>query len=98
MIKTCVACGKEFRAQRSTAKYCSQACKKRHQRGFAMPDMPAPVVAFTMNAGEVAEVVQGAHRATDDLSRASEHTPEPLRGKLRRCAEGFADALGREGL
>ena len=30
MKATCVACGAGFEAQRSTAKYCSGACKKRY--------------------------------------------------------------------
>jgi hypothetical protein len=29
----CVVCGKPFRARRSTAKYCSAACRVRAQRG-----------------------------------------------------------------
>lgn len=31
--KKCLACGREFTFQRRTAKYCSDACRKRGQRG-----------------------------------------------------------------
>lgn len=31
----CMVCGKEFESKRSTAKFCSDKCKKRYQRGLA---------------------------------------------------------------
>ena len=31
----CSVCGKEFESKRSTAKFCSDKCKKRSQRGLA---------------------------------------------------------------
>ena len=63
-----------------------------------MPEITPPDMVFSMTVDEIAEAVQGAHRATDDLSRASEHAPQPLAGKLGRCAERFRDALEGEGL
>lgn len=98
MITVCAFCGKHFQARRSTAKYCSDKCRKRAHAGYPMPDFAAPDVAFAMTADELAEVVQQAHRATDDMGRASEHAPYPLGPRMRRCAEAFADALESEGL
>lgn len=31
--KRCLACGREFKYQRSTAKYCSDKCRKKAERG-----------------------------------------------------------------
>ncbi len=31
----CIECGKDFEATRITARYCSELCKKRHQRGLS---------------------------------------------------------------
>lgn len=98
MMKVCVICGAEFAAQRSTAKYCSNRCKMQARRLFLKPDLGAPHLRFAVTLDEAAKVVQDAHRVTDDMSRTGERAPEPLGGKLRRCAEGFADVLGREGL
>ena len=98
MLTYCVMCGKPFVAQRKTAKYCSNRCKMQAKRSFPAPDMDAPRMEFAVTLDEAAKVVQDAHRVTDDMSRTGERAPEPLGGKLRRCAEGFADVLGREGL
>ena len=100
MLKSCEICGKEFTARRSTAKYCSNACRHRAQRAFDIGKINAepPEVRLALTADEIAGVIQQAHRATDDMSRASEHAPGVIGGKLRRCSEAFADALGAEGL
>ena len=97
-LRICPICGREYQARRSTSKYCSATCRSKARNLYPMPDMDAPAIVFVMTADELANVVQDAHRVTDDLGRASEHAPEPVCGKLRRCAEGFADVLGREGL
>lgn len=106
MLKHCEQCGREFVARRSTAKYCSNACRVRNQRmgppkrrkKLDIPAVDVPDEKLFMTVDELADVVQDAHRVTDDMGRASRHAPGPLCGKLRRCAEGFADVLGREGL
>lgn len=97
MIKRCEICGREFRAQRSTAKYCSDACRKRKERGYAYAgelDTPAP--SASMSVDEVNEVVQRAHIAACDMSRASMLTSAPLCAKLRRAAKKIEDALRGE--
>ena len=51
-----------------------------------------------MTDDEVLEVVQRAHTAASDLSRASMLTSSPLCLKLRRAAKRIEDALRGEGL
>jgi hypothetical protein len=38
----CTACGKSFVAARATARYCSEACKKKAQRGQCPAKNPRP--------------------------------------------------------
>jgi hypothetical protein len=40
--RTCDACGSDFEAQRSTRKTCSEACKKRAQRGQKVVPISPP--------------------------------------------------------
>lgn len=51
-----------------------------------------------MTEDEVLEVVQRAHAAASDLSRASMLTTSPLCLSLRRAAKRMEDALRGEGL
>lgn len=51
-----------------------------------------------MTDDEVLEVLQRAHVAASDLSRASMFTSSPLCLKLRRAAKKIEDALRGEGL
>lgn len=46
MGKSCAACGRQFEAKRVAAKYCSDLCRKRAQRGkVAQPAESSPVAA-----------------------------------------------------
>lgn len=98
MIKRCEICGREFAAKRSTAKYCSEACKKRHQRGTAVRPLAPIAPTFSMPREAVLEAVRNAHQAASDLSRASMHTSSPLCRSLARVAAELEEALRREGL
>lgn len=99
MIKRCEICGREFMAQRSTAKYCSARCRQMARRGIPYEGEPGrPDVRISMTDDEVAEVVQRAHVAASDLSRASMLTPAPLCRSLKKVSQRFEDALGAEGL
>lgn len=99
MIKRCEICGREFTAQRSTAKYCSDTCRKRKERGYAYTgELASPAPSARMSVDEVNEVVQRAHVAVSDMSRASMLTTAPLCLKLRRAAKKMEDALRGEGL
>ena len=93
MIKRCEICGREFKAQRSTARYCSATCRSRAARGYAYTgELQAPAPSASMTDDEVLEVLQRAHVAASDLSRAS------LCLKLRRAAKKIEDALRGESL
>lgn len=99
MIKRCEICGREFKAQRSTARYCSATCRSRAARGYAYTgELRAPAPSASMTEDEVLEVVQRAHAAASDLSRASMLTTSPLCLSLRRAAKRMEDALRGEGL
>ena len=99
MIKRCEICGKEFIAQRKTAKYCSDRCRKRNERGYAFAgELEAPDLSITMPESDVLAVIQQAHTTAADLSRASMYTPAPLCLKLRNVARKLEGALRGEGL
>lgn len=98
MIKRCEICGREFAAKRRTAKYCSEACKKRYQRGTAVPPLSPTDPTFSMPREAVLKAVQDAHDAAGDLSRASMHTSSPLCHSLARVARAIEEALRGEGL
>ena len=99
MIKRCEICGREFKAQRSTARYCSATCRSRAARGYAYTgELQAPSPSASMTDDEVIEVLQRAHVAASDLSRAAMLTSSPLCLKLRRVAKKIEDALRGEGL
>ena len=99
MIKRCEICGKEFVAQRSTAKYCSPKCRKRNERGYAfIGELEVPDTTITMPDDDVLAVIQQAHCTAADLSRASLYTPAPLCLKLRTVARKLEGALRSEGL
>lgn len=99
MIKRCEICGREFKAQRRTAKYCSDTCRKRKERGYAYAgELEAPAPSASMSVDEINEVVQRAHVAASDMSRASMLTASPLCLKLRRASKKIEEALRGEGL
>lgn len=98
MIKRCEICGREFVAQRRTAKYCSEACKKRHQRGMAVSPLSPIDPTFSLPQEAVLKAVDDAHAAASDLSRASMHTAAPLCHALARVAKAIEEALRGEGL
>lgn len=99
MIKKCEICGREFKAQRSTARYCSATCRSRAARGYAYTgELQAPAPSASMTDDEVLEVVQRAHVVASDLSLASMLTTAPLCLRLRRAAKRIEDALRGEEL
>ncbi len=100
MIAVCQFCGREFTAKRSTAKFCSPACRlKAHRGGYYVGEYPPPPSAnLTLTKEEVLEVVDRAHVCAEDMSRAAIAMPAPLCHQLGRCAKAFEGALRREGL
>lgn len=99
MIKNCEICGREYVAQRSTAKYCSNRCRLMAQRGVAFTgEIEAPDVRVSMTQEEVLALVGRAHDTASDLSRASMLTPAPLCRSLKAISQKLSDALRAEGL
>ena len=99
MIKRCEICGREFQAQRSTARFCSATCRKRNERGYSYHgELQPPAANAAMSDDEVREAIQRAHIAASDLSRASMLTPSPLCLKLGRISRKIENALRGEGL
>ena len=99
MIKKCEICGREFAAQRSTAKYCSNRCRLAAQRGYAYAgELQAPAPNAAMSDDEGLEVIQRAHVAASDMSRASLMAAAPLCLSLKKAAKKMEDALRGEGL
>ena len=99
MIKQCEVCGREFVAQRSTAKYCSNRCRLIYQRGGTFTgQLEVPDTTASMSEAEVLSIIQQAHCTAADLSRASMHTPAPLCLSLKAVARKLEGALRGEGL
>lgn len=99
MIKKCEVCGREFKAQRSTARFCSVTCRSRAHRGYEYKgELQPPAASAARSEDEVFEVVQRAHVVASDMSRASMMTASPLCIHLRRAAKKMEDALRGEGL
>ena len=99
LSQKCEICGREFNAQRSTARYCSATCRSRAARGYAYTgELQTPTPSASMTEDEVLEVVQRAHAVASDLSRASMLTTAPLCLRLRRAAKRIEDALRGEEL
>lgn len=99
MIKRCEVCGREFKANRNTARFCSSTCRSRNARGYAYHSESTPPAAnASMSNEEVLETIQRAHIAASDLSRASMLTPSPLCLKLGRISRKIENALRSESL
>ena len=56
MDVTCARCGKSFRAKRSDAKYCGDACRQQRKRG-TKKDSPGGLVGSVMSELESARVL-----------------------------------------
>ncbi len=98
MMRACQVCGREFRAQRRSARFCSPCCRKRAQRrrdeSAVLPDAP-PIVA--PGAGALAYAVGDARRLADYFGRLSAAGPAPARpgcARVRAAVEGALDAEG----
>lgn len=99
MIKNCEICGREYVAQRCSAKYCSNRCRLAAQRCSAYAGaLEVPDVRVSMTEDEVLEVIGRAHDAASDLSRAAMLTPAPLCRSLKAVSQKLSDALRAEGL
>lgn len=99
MIKRCESCGREFQAKRSTARFCCSTCRSHAYRAYAYQgELQPPAPNAAMSDDEVLEVIQRAHVAASDMSRASLMTAAPLCLSLKKAAKKMEDALRGEGL
>lgn len=98
MIKRCEYCGREFEAKRSTARFCSGACRQRHHRAMAYTGHGMPTPTMSMSREDALQIVTRAHEVASDMSRASMLVSAPLCGSMSRVAAAIEDALGSEGL
>lgn len=99
LIKRCESCGREFQAKRSTARFCCSTCRSHAYRGYAyVGELRPPAPNAAMSDDEVLEVIQRAHAAASDMSRASLMTAAPLCLSLKKAAKKMEDALRGEGL
>ena len=96
----CAACGAEFDASRSDAKYCSNRCKQRAKRERAKPRPvwtrpPSPPKPASR---EVEAAFIAAHRVANDLGRLAANGPYQLRAACARVSSALQAALEAEGL
>lgn len=99
LIKRCESCGREFQAKRSTARFCCSTCRSHAYRGYAyVGELQPPAPNAAMSDDEVLEVIQRAHVAASDMSRASLMTAAPMCLSLKKAAKKMEDALRGEGL
>lgn len=98
MQRACECCGARFEAQRSTARFCTEACKKRAKRGSAavieMPPRPEPADAEPALVARVRVELETAGRLN---SAAGEYALDAARrvANSRDTGSSYA-ALSRE--
>ncbi len=98
LIRVCEVCGVQFSAKRSDARCCSATCRSRKHRGVAMSEPAAPRIGAILDQEDILSLIQAAHGAASDLSRASLLAPSPLCLHLKRAALGMEAALRGEDL
>jgi hypothetical protein len=98
MIKRCEYCGREFEARRSTARFCSAACRQRHHRALAYSGTELPRPTMSMSKEDALQIVTRAHEVASDMSRASMLVSAPLCLSLAKVSAAIEDALESEGL
>lgn len=112
-IKECAECGKAFAAQRSTAVYCSEKCKKaakrkRERAGRRTSTDPAGDVP-TVSPGAflppippesydaVSDAIDEARRVSTRFGQLANTAPTPCRAGCARIGGAIAGAIDREG-
>lgn len=100
----CGWCGREFDAQRSTARYCSQRCRNAHKYAYrhglregvwAPPPPPAPAPT---GRGDLCRLVATLRGCAAELDGMGATGPTETRELCRRLARKVVEALGEVGL
>lgn len=109
-IMKCPVCGRSFVAKRSTAVYCSSACRAAsHRRRNLEDDLgyivqavrmapPRPVEPRPATVDNVADAVMQARAASTALRRYALSGQPSVRALCMRVAQGIDDALREAGL
>lgn len=109
-IKTCPVCGSDFAAKRSTAVYCSPACRKASQRKRQLEEdsghliqvikmaPPRPVKPKPATVDNIADAVMMARAASTSLNRYALSCAPALRAICLKAALGIDEALREAGL
>ena len=96
MQRSCDVCGVTYEAKRPNAKFCSDTCRKRHQRGARKPERPevAPVADIARSIGEIEESTAAALDETGRLETPLGRTALRLARRLddpeRETGQGLA--------
>lgn len=80
----CVYCGAEFEAQRSSARYCSEACKKADKRAHTSVRLPAEADIYFIHDGTYMKIgwAVDAHKRLAEL-QVGNARPLYLKGVVR---------------
>lgn len=95
----CIACGTEFAAKRSTAKYCSERCKSRAKRlraGYPAEVSGPASPEFGVAISDADAAITRAVELAEDMSRLACKLPDPPAGSLERVSEAISEALRKE--
>ena len=97
--KVCATCGQVFEAKRSTAKYCSDRCRKKaYKASMRQPVVPAgkpaPIPSATFD--DVAAALDGARSLSNRFAQLSTSAPRPLRPGCARISQAITRAIKDE--
>jgi len=88
MIKKCEKCQKEFEAKRSTARYCSAACRK--LAFLSVPKVSVP--------DELVETERTIIAAEKELTLADVCSPEEIQNYRNYCETKLASEIAKKKL
>lgn len=95
--KACEECGKLFEATRSTARFCSERCKKRAQRKKQpIPPAAEPSPALPATFEDVAAALNQARALSNTFARLSATAPRQLRSGCERIGQAITRAINDE--
>jgi hypothetical protein len=97
LLKICECCCRPFEAQRASARFCSEACKKRFKRiGKAVLTGRPLHLDSSESFDDVARALAAARAASNDLARLANTGPRQLRPGCQRIADAIAAAIRKE--
>ena len=103
-VKRCAWCGREFKATRSDAVYCSANCRVGHWRNSSTkafvlpPQRPYVPESRALSEGEIVGCIATVRQCAASLSAASLTGPPQYRPVCGRISRGILGVLEVEGL